>query len=106
MCLTVCAFAVLHPTFSLVARMAGFMGGTDYRCKINDQTPIEATYDADSDSIRCRSNLWAGMNYVEVTLNGREYTSDGLPLPINHFWSEIGGIYRYDVPQLKEGGPS
>ena len=66
---------------------SGFMGGTDYRCKINQNAAIEATYDPPSDSIKCWSDLWIdGTNYVEVTLNGREYTSDGHHTEINQFW--------------------
>jgi hypothetical protein len=65
---------------------SGFMGGTDYRCRINEHEPITATYDAQSDSIRCWSDSWVRTNHIEITLNGREYTSDGLSLLINHFW--------------------
>ena len=73
----------------------GFMGGTDYRCKINEHEPIEATYDARSDAIKCWSDLWIdGTNYVEVTLNGREYTSDGASIEINQFWFDE----RYNSP--------
>ena len=74
------------------------MGGSDYRCKINQNTPIEATYDGPSDSIRCWSDLWIdGTNYVEVTLNGREYTSDGHHTEINQFWFDE----RYNSPESK-----
>ena len=69
----------------------GFMGGTDYRCLINNATVedyLEATYDARLDAILCWSNRWVdGTNAVEVTLNGREYTRDGVQLEINLFWS-------------------
>ena len=67
---------------------SGFMGGTDYRCRLNDaNTPITAIYDKAMDAILCWSNEWLdGINHVEVTLNGREYTSDGAFLEINQFW--------------------
>jgi len=69
---------------------SGFMGGTDYRCRLNNATADEslaATYDASLDCIKCWSNTWLdGMNSVEVTLNGREYTSDARSLLINQFW--------------------
>ena len=74
---------------------SGFMGGTDYRCKINAHAPLAATYDARSDAIRCWSDLWVdGNNTVEVTLNGREYTADGVTIPINKFWFDE----RYNSP--------
>ena len=54
-----------------------------------------ATYDARSDAIKCWSDLWIdGTNYVEVTLNGREYTSDGASIEINQFWFDE----RYNSP--------
>jgi hypothetical protein len=75
---------------------SGFMGGTDYRCKINENDAIPATYDAGSDRIRCWSDMWVdGTNFVEVTLNGREYTMDNLSLPINQFWFDE----RYNSPE-------
>jgi hypothetical protein len=65
----------------------GFMGGTDYRCKINENEPIEATYDARSDCVKCWSDSWVdGTNFVEVTLNGREYTSNGAAVEVNYYW--------------------
>jgi hypothetical protein len=64
-----------------------FMGGTDYRCRINDEEPIQATYDAMLDSILCWSDLWIdGPNTVEVTLNGLEYTSDNATFTYVPFW--------------------
>ena len=64
-----------------------FMGGTDYRCRINDEDPIQATYDAMLDSIMCLSDLWIdGPNTVEVTLNGQEYTSDNATFTYVPFW--------------------
>ena len=73
---------------------SGFMGGTDYRCRINEHEPITATYDESMDCILCWSDLWkgssdprgAGENLVEVTLNGREYTTDNISIPIKFFW--------------------
>jgi hypothetical protein len=66
---------------------SGFMGGTDYRCKINSHSPISATYDDLLDCIVCWSDLWMdGPNTVEVTLNGQEYTSDGMNVTVNMFW--------------------
>ena len=67
----------------------GFMGGTDYRCRINDaEKPIEATYDSSLDCLLCWSNQWKDEvhNSVEVTLNGREYTKDNVTVFINFFW--------------------
>ena len=97
---------------------SGFMGGTDYRCRLNNATDairpqaqepgyvererdfpsgkyaeptglqaIVATYDESLDCILCWSNQWLdGVNHVEVTLNGREYTTDGASILINQFW--------------------
>jgi hypothetical protein len=74
---------------------SGFMGGTDYRCAINDNPPIPATYDGSLDAILCWSDLWRGArgaprdsstNLVEVTLNGQQYTKDNVSIPINFFW--------------------
>jgi len=66
---------------------SGFMGGTDYRCQINRHSPIAATYDSTMDCILCWSDLWEdGVNTVEVSLNGREYTQDGANITINKFW--------------------
>ena len=64
----------IQPGFSLVRVWgSGFMGGTDYRCKLNVQHEITATYDPRLDCIRCWSDLWLdGINLVEVTLNGRQ----------------------------------
>ena len=65
----------------------GFMGGTDYRCQINADAPIGGTYDAAHDCILCWSDLWTeAPNTVEVTLNGREYTTDGVNITIKQLW--------------------
>ena len=57
------------------------------RCRINDEEPIQATYDAMLDSILCWSDLWIdGPNTVEVTLNGLEYTSDNATFTYVPFW--------------------
>jgi hypothetical protein len=73
---------------------SGFFGGTDYRCRINNNGPIAATYEESLDCILCWSDLWkgssdpygTGSNLVEVTLNGRQYTHDNQTIPIHFFW--------------------
>ena len=48
---------------------------------------VAATYDAGMDRIKCWSNLWLdGLNTVEVTLNGRQYTPPDTNLTINIWW--------------------
>ena len=66
---------------------SGYEGGTDYRCRINQQAPIAATYDTAHDCILCWSDLFDdGVNLVEVSLNGRDYTSSGVNVTVNKFW--------------------
>ena len=65
----------------------GYIGGTDYRCMLNHEDVIAATYDAALDCIECWSDLWLdGSNHVEVTLNGRQYTTDNASFVYNPFW--------------------
>ena len=67
----------------------GFMGGSDYRCRINAATaPIAATYDAALDCILCWSNAWLDgvQNAVEVSLNAREFTMDNVTTFMKFFW--------------------
>jgi hypothetical protein len=68
---------------------SGFMGGTDYRCRINGAAEsIAATYDASLDCLLCWSNKWLDgvNNAVEVSLNGREFTKDNVTAFMNFFW--------------------
>ena len=66
---------------------SAFAGGSDYRCQINAEEPIAATYDPSSDCILCWSDLWVeGTNTVEVTLNGLEYTTSNASFFYNPFW--------------------
>ena len=71
---------------------SGFVGGTDYRCRIQDaagvdHAPFAATYDPTYDCIECWSDLWRdGRNKVEVTLNGRQYTDNGRNVTIFRYW--------------------
>jgi hypothetical protein len=66
---------------------SAFMGGSNYRCRINSEEPIAATYDSSLDCIMCWSDLWVdGINTVEVTLNGVEYTTDNTSFAMNKFW--------------------
>ena len=71
---------------------SGFLGGTDYRCRIQDaagvdHAPFAATYDPTYDCIECWSDLWRdGRNKVEVTLNGRQYTDNGRNVTIFRYW--------------------
>lgn len=89
---------------------SGYMGGTDYRCRINwhagnttdaagsirlddvtaqavEARVVPATYDTAHDAIQCWSNMWLdGINTIEVTLNGRQYTPPDSNLTINVWW--------------------
>ena len=81
---------------------SGFGGGTDYRCQIGPNEPVAAEHDETHDCIKCWSDLWIdGDNHVEVTLNGRQYTSNNLNVSINLYWTGyLGGTYatRTDLP--------
>ena len=89
---------------------AGFNGGTDYRCQIGPHAPIVAVYDEQHDCIQCWSDLWIdGENRVEVTLNGRQYTTDNMNASINLYWTGYsGGTYatRTDVPSQSDHLPA
>jgi len=84
------ATQIVHPIdgFTLVrAWGSGYSGGTDYRCKINRELVIAAVYDPVLDCVRCWSDGWLdGLNSVEVTLNGRQYTSDNVTIAIDPYW--------------------
>ena len=74
---------------------SGFGGGTDYRCQIGPNEPVAAEHDETHDCIQCWSDLWInGDNRVEVTLNGRQYTSNNLNVSIDLYWAGyLGGTY-------------
>ena len=86
---------VTHPSDGyIMVRVwgSGFGGGTDYRCQIGSHEPIAAEYDETHDCIQCWSDLWInGDNRVEVTLNGRQYTSNNLNASINLYWTGYSG---------------
>ena len=69
----------LNRTGYVMVRVWGssLSGGTDYRCRLNGRDTVSASYSHSLDCILCWSDLWrSGFNGVEVTLNGRDYTSN------------------------------
>ena len=88
---------------------SGFGGGTDYRCQIGSNDPVAAEHDETHDCIKCWSELWIdGDNRVEVTLNGRQYTSNNLKVSINLYWTGyLGGTYatRTEMPKQSDHLP-
>merc|ERR1711957_121775 len=104
---------VMHPSDKyIMVRVwgSGFGGGTDYRCQIGLNEPVAAEHDETHDCIQCWSDLWInGDNRVEVTLNGRQYTSNNLNASINLYWAGyLGGTYatRTGMPRQSDHLPS
>ena len=64
---------------SVVAFGLNLNGGTDYKCRLGDAI-VSASYDSVSSSVECECAVSAvpGRVFLEVSLNGQQYTTSGI----------------------------